>query len=450
MRASLIFFFTLAGLHAHIELVTVPKSENTQLTIYNSADITMVKESRALTFKEGDNTIQFSWAGTLIDPTSLRLTFLDHKSQLALVETTFPQGRNDALQWRVKSHMSGSAKIEINYFTSGISWNADYTAITDGAEKAMKVDGFVRIINNSGEDFNRAEVRLVVGQINLVENIAHLASGGWRFQELTSTDKDDVKRDFAGRVTKAEAKANLAAGSGAGDDSEEVANEREKSIVKEGLSEYFLFTIEGREKIPNGWQKRMRAFSASDVPVKVIYRASDALTSGKVHKFFEFRNRKEKDANEKTSLGVSPLPDGVVQIFKEDSKHNLSFQGRVAMKYVAKGEKVKLDSGETREVVVKAFLRDYSRSNFKTEKHYDSEYHVKAWVEKFFYGYELENTLARPVHIEIEKTFADTFEPESIEFRYEKVNASTIRFFPELAAGERKKVNFSIRIEHRE
>ena len=31
----------------------------------------------------------------------------------------------------------------------------------------------------------------------------------------------------------------------------------EKQIVKEGLSEYFIFTIEGTETIPNGWSKRL-------------------------------------------------------------------------------------------------------------------------------------------------------------------------------------------------
>ena len=31
-----------------------------------------------------------------------------------------------------------------------------------------------------------------------------------------------------------------------------------KEIIKEGLSEYFIYTIEGTETIPNGWSKRMR------------------------------------------------------------------------------------------------------------------------------------------------------------------------------------------------
>ncbi|HNJ67194.1 MAG TPA: hypothetical protein PKW28_14945, partial [Turneriella sp.] len=111
-RAALLLAVVAAGsLQATIELVTVPKSQAVQLTIYNSADITMVKESRELTFKPGLNTIQFSWAGTLIDPTSLRLTFLTHKDKLTLRDTSFPPGRTDALQWNIDSELSGPAKV---------------------------------------------------------------------------------------------------------------------------------------------------------------------------------------------------------------------------------------------------------------------------------------------------------------------------------------------------
>ena len=64
----------LAGVSwAKIDLVTLPTSHKVKLTIYNSADLTLVRESRALTLKEGQNKLQFSWANTLIDPTSLEM-----------------------------------------------------------------------------------------------------------------------------------------------------------------------------------------------------------------------------------------------------------------------------------------------------------------------------------------------------------------------------------------
>jgi hypothetical protein len=88
---------------ADVDLVTIPRREGTQLTIYNSEDITMVREHRLLTVKEGVNRIQFAWANTLIDPTSIDFRILDHQDQVDLIDTTFPAGRNDALQWNIRS-----------------------------------------------------------------------------------------------------------------------------------------------------------------------------------------------------------------------------------------------------------------------------------------------------------------------------------------------------------
>lgn len=446
---GLLLCLSIAPVTAHIELVTVPKSQAVQLTIYNSADITMVKESRELTFKPGLNTIQFSWAGTLIDPTSLRLTFLDHKGQLTLRDTSFPPGRNDALQWNIDSELSGAARVEINYFTSGITWSADYTTITNAKENAMSVDGFIRVINNSGEDYPNAEVRLVVGTVNLVEEIAGLAQGSWRYKDLDEDKREHVRNRFRKKMKRAEmAEDEVAAGMVA--PAAPAKASRPKEIVKEGLSEYFLFTVEGKEKIPNGWQKRLKAFSAKDIEVKVIYRASDNATGGAVHKFYEFRNTKEKGDDPKTSLGVSPLPDGTVHIFSEDSKHNLSYQGSVQMKYVAVGDKVKLDAGETREVVLRTFVRDYKRYGFTTDTRYDKSYWVKEYSEEYFYEHELENTLARAVSVEIERTFPGVFLPGKIPFKYEKVDATTIKFFPEVESREKKKIPYSVKIEHKE
>ncbi|MHC4648454.1 MAG: hypothetical protein ACYTBJ_23595, partial [Planctomycetota bacterium] len=70
----LLIILAMAGAaSAKVDLVTLPSRDTVQLTIYNSADLTLVRESRALTLKEGRNALQFSWANTLIDPTSLEM-----------------------------------------------------------------------------------------------------------------------------------------------------------------------------------------------------------------------------------------------------------------------------------------------------------------------------------------------------------------------------------------
>ena len=106
-----------------------------QLTIYNSEDITLVRETRVVTFKKGVNPLQFSWANTLIDPSSVELKFLTSADKLDVLDTTFPHDKPQMLYWNVKSEIDGEATIQITYFTSGITWSADYIAIADKDEK---------------------------------------------------------------------------------------------------------------------------------------------------------------------------------------------------------------------------------------------------------------------------------------------------------------------------
>src|SRR5579862_5307736 len=81
----------------NVDLSTVPNRNTVQLTIYNSEDLTLVRETRKVTFKPGANPLQFSWANTLIDPTSVELRFLSSSEKLEVLDTTFPQDKPQML-----------------------------------------------------------------------------------------------------------------------------------------------------------------------------------------------------------------------------------------------------------------------------------------------------------------------------------------------------------------
>src|SRR5262245_19727078 len=129
LRFQILFliFFAACGLaHAkNVDLSTVPKRNSVALTIYNSEDLTLVRETRTVTFKKGVNPLQFSWANTLIDPTSVELRFLTNPDKLDVLDTTFPHDKPQMLYWNVQSELYGEATIEFTYFTSGITWSAD-------------------------------------------------------------------------------------------------------------------------------------------------------------------------------------------------------------------------------------------------------------------------------------------------------------------------------------
>src|SRR6478672_1731216 len=132
---SLVLFFASFARAENVDLSTVPSRNTVQLTIYNSEDLTLVRETRKITFKPGANPLQFSWANTLIDPTSVELRFLTSADKLTVLDTTFPHAKPQMLYWNVQSEIDGEARIQMTYFTSGITWSADYLGIADKDEK---------------------------------------------------------------------------------------------------------------------------------------------------------------------------------------------------------------------------------------------------------------------------------------------------------------------------
>ena len=58
-----------------------------------------------------------------------------------VLDTTFPHDKPQMLYWNVQSEMDGEATVEITYFTSGITWSADYVCIADPDETQMDIDG---------------------------------------------------------------------------------------------------------------------------------------------------------------------------------------------------------------------------------------------------------------------------------------------------------------------
>ena len=62
MKRTLILLIIVtvsSAAQSKVDLVTLPTRDTVQLTIYTSADMTLVRESRALTLKDGKNKLQF-------------------------------------------------------------------------------------------------------------------------------------------------------------------------------------------------------------------------------------------------------------------------------------------------------------------------------------------------------------------------------------------------------
>ncbi len=392
----------------NVDLSTVPDRATVQLTIYNSEDLTLVRETRKVSFKKGANPLQFSWANTLIDPTSVELRFLTSKDKLEVLDTTFPHDKPQMLYWNVQSEIDGEANVEITYFTSGISWSADYVLVADPAEKQVNFEGFVRVSNNSGEEYQDAHVRLVVGKVNLVEKIAQLAKVSMK--EAEEMDKD-AQAKFRNEAAK-EVMAEGALGS-RGEGVPVAAPTQPKEIIKEGLSEYFIFTIEGTETVPNGWSKRMRSFPPVEVPLKIQYRYREPEYGQQLVRMYLMRNDTE------SKLGTTPLPDGVVRVFRDNGHDGLRYLVAQPVKYIPIGDKIELNLGPDPEVIFELVKLRVWRDNiwmqlngldvFKRVDEPGAQIEVASsvagWDDHTLYTQRVRNYSAKPIELEVRRTF---------------------------------------------
>jgi len=401
----------------NVDLSTVPARDTVQLTIYNSEDLTLVRETRKVTFKPGVNPLQFSWANTLIDPTSVELRFLTSGEKLTVLDTTFPHAKPQILYWNVQSEMDGEATIEITYFTSGISWSADYIGIANPEESQLHLEGFVRVNNNSGEEYEDAQVRLVVGRINLVQKIAELAHiPVTELGRLAGDERANFQR-LALRGAMNAPMGGMGGGMGG-----QAGPEKPKEVAKEGLGEYFIYTIEGTETIRNGWSKRMRSLEAAKVPFKIQYRYRPAEYGDQLVRMYLLTNDKD------SKLGTTPLPDGVVRVFRQNGRDGLSFLVAQAIKYVPIGDKIELNLGSDPEVIFELIKLRTWRDNLWVQLQGANLFRkvgepgvvvevnssVVGWSDHTLYGQRVRNYTKKPVDLEVRRSF-----PGYVVFRSE-------------------------------
>jgi len=420
---------------AKVDLVTLPSRDTVQLTIYNSADMTLVRESRALTLRNGLNKLQFSWANTLIDPTSLEMLPKADADKIDIFDLTYPSRVRNLGLWNIKSGVSGNVPVEITYLTSGLSWRAFYVGTLTPDEKTMRLQGFVRVTNNSGEDYENAQTRLIVGKVHILDQIAELARREYPYGRPGSRPPASMAAGVKGRHEMKMAKAVMF----------EAARDRAaapKEIMKEGLSEYFLYTIEGTETIPNGWSKRLPSSDVDGIPVVNLYKYEEERYGKSVMRFLNFKN------DEKHKLGETPIPGGVLKVYRTvDEAEHVSYEGQSSFKYIPVEEDVELNLGAVGNVVVEPKLMDYKTDNYRFDRHGN----VIGWDEIRDFKVEVKNTRSVSVKVEIQRNFPTQYwalERRGGLQKYEKMDLDTVKFVMELAKESKKEFVYVLTTRH--
>ncbi|MBN2269358.1 MAG: DUF4139 domain-containing protein [Sedimentisphaerales bacterium] len=431
-RTTLLIILALGGIvHGKVDLVTLPTRDTVQLTIYNSADLTLVRESRALTVKEGANKLQFSWANTLIDPTSLEMLPKADADKIDISDLTYPPRVQNLGLWNVASGISGKVPVEITYLTSGLSWRAFYMGTLTEDEKTMRLQGYVRVTNNSGEDYENAQTRLIVGQVHILDEIAELARRQYPYGrpgEPTPVPKTPEAQPAVEVQKELRVQTLLAR-----------MPEKPKEIKKEGLSEYFLYTIEGTETIPTGWSKRLLSFDVNEVPVVNLYKFEQERYGNAVVRFLSFKNDKDH------KLGDTPIPGGLLKVYRGvGNEGNLSYTGQSSFKYIPVDEDVELNLGAVADVVVEPKLMDFKTDNYR----FDPRREIAGWDEIRTFTIEVRNTRDIPVKVEIKRNFNTPAWDMKTAAEFEKEDLDTVKFTLQLEPRSKQEFGYVLTTYH--
>jgi hypothetical protein len=281
--------------------------------------------------------------------------------------------------------------------------------------------------NNSGEDYENAQMRLVVGMVRLVEDIVHLARGNQ--PASTSTVELLAKDDRAKNSVFYAFNGAIAGG---------VEAAKEKQIVKENLSEYFIYTVEGRDTIPTGWSKRLPSFKAIDVPITSFYKYEREQWGDRVMRYYRFTN------SVAGKLGNEPLPDGLVKAFRFITDDKLyAFVGSTAVKYIPVNEQVDLELGNDLEVRVKPTLMNWE----KIDLQFDNNGNVKGWTSRASWEVEGQNSKEIDAVVDVRFSLSGDWSLET-QASYEKIDATKVKFILGLKAKEKRTFTYTVTTRH--
>ncbi len=422
---ALLLILLPSYLMAQVQMVTRPERESVELTIYNSRDLTLVREQRNITLKSGPNLLQFSWVDTLIDPTSIQLRVPDAEAGVLVRSAIFPPNLPNTIQWQVDAESPGEKRLEVSYFTSGLTWNANYVAVMDKAEKIMTLGASVTISNNSGEDYENAQTRLIVGDVRLVEEVRALAAG--------FGVEEDKALDVRKRARAVQLEEELA-------EKYSVLAVRAPAVAeRQEISEYYMYVLEGRDTIKHEWRKRKLSFVVDEVPVKTIHRFGEHGES--VVRLYQFEN------DEEHNLGKEPLPRGNIKVFVKDEFDAISsYIGEVNIDFTPVGKEVKLYLGPDPEVKVKKRQMKVKRVNLQFG---EKDKNLAKFDTEREYTIEMENFKTESVNLEIKETLGRDWTILSSSHDYEKKDAYSIEFKLELPAGGKDTIRYEVRMEGR-
>ncbi len=329
-----------------------------------------------------------------------------------LVLPSLPDGLilKPQLEWLVSNTKEGTHKAEISYLAGGLNWSANYVALLSSDDARLDLTGWVTITNSSGTDFSNAGLKLVAGDVNVVQE------------------------EFGGamRMSKAMAVDEAAA----------------PQFKQSELFEYKLYTLQRRTSVDNNETKQIELTSGHNVAAKKMfiydglanqwrywynnysYRSQGSFgqqSNPKVGVYVAFKN------DDKSGLGI-PLPKGKVRVYKRDEDSKEQFIGEDQIDHTPKDEELRLYLGNAFDIVGERAQKDF--------KSYSNGHVVEESIEV-----KVRNHKSTQVEVMVyEHPWRwSQWEIVNASTTWEKVDQSTLRFPVKIKKDEETVVKYTVR-----
>jgi len=140
---------------ARVKLITLPVRERVEIQLDNP-HATLVEEERIVPLVKGENQVDFSWANTRIDPSTIVFRVVsppgEQELDVKVLSVSYPPGEA-ALIWNVGANASGSARVRISYLLGNLSKTFNYRAVAGNDERTLVLSQYMRLQNFANEEF---------------------------------------------------------------------------------------------------------------------------------------------------------------------------------------------------------------------------------------------------------------------------------------------------------
>lgn len=247
------------------------------------------------------------------------------------------------LSWQIAARDAAAFDAQLSYLSNGFQWKADYNIVAPEKSETVTLSGWVTVNNQCGTSFKNATVKLVAGDVNIVE---------------PRSSRNEVMMMRAAAMDMAEAK-----------------------VEQKAFDDFHLYTLPRPVTIHDKETKQVEFIRSPQVKAqkKYVYdgasmhrfhggRVENPLQGMEYPKdvaiFWELKN------DEASGLGL-PLPAGRVRFYRsDDADGNLEFVGENNIDHTPVNEELSIYTGNAFDLVGERKITNFQRrdrENWMTE-----------------------------------------------------------------------------------